>query len=521
MLSKRVETALLVSVGAILALARLPGLRYIENTLWAEDGSLFFAEAAALGVKSFLSSYAGYLTLYPRLVSLVSLQISITWTPYLYFCGWLLACSVLIHVIVKRAQGFGAGALACAGILAAIILQPNYGDVFYNITNAQWLLASAMCIWALGAPDDEKVRWWEIAGFAICALTGPILVFLIPAMVLRAVLVRDMRCRASVYVVLFTCAAIQLYFVYHSNRIQSIPLDRNLGHWLEAARTFLAFGVDQQAHILAGCAVAFWLLLVVAFLGVARRPGDRFQALALFGTGLLIFLAGLLAKRDNPLVLNPLFDGSRYYFPAYSLIFFSACAATREARYLRGAVFVLLVVIAGGTFKKVGNPDLHWHAYATFATRMSGISIPVNPQNPEYPSWHLAVPDRYLTGQRPQTHDAEMTGWYDVASRIDMRFVPLTAYPYLTFAIPESCRHRRHLALDVDISRDDAGIAKFFWRGSAMDFKEDFMNRRYFNAGRARMFFAVENDMDVVELRLDPLTANPFEIHAAHIYCED
>ena len=519
------STLSLLFFGVILALLRIPDLGYIQNSLWAEDGSLFFREAVSNGFSSLFSPYAGYLHLYPRIVALISSYISISLTPYLYFMAWVASCMFAIYVILRQAKRFNRGLLSSMLLISAVLLQPNSGDVFYTITNSQWLISAAMIIWACSS-CVERVTLIEWCGLLICALTGPFVILLVPAMLLRVLVLKDFRTRKAVYVTIFLCAAIQMLCVSFSGRIQSAPLDQSLEHWLQAFYVFFSFGEITRSVVFSIAAAVFWVLYILSLFGLykAGRIELLLKSFTILLTAGIVFAAGLATKRYDPLVLHPLMDGSRYYFPAYTMIFFAAFISASEKKTLRVVMLALVTAIGINSFSKIDRPSLQWNAYSKFATRIPGVSIPLNPQIPKYPGWSLAVPNNKLNTNIPlKAYEARVVGSYNLEQAgiwVEKELIPTNEYPSLIIGIPSQCFDKKRIALDIELTREISGWVKIFWRGNE-EFSEQKMNRRFHNAGNVRVFFAV-NNTGIRELRLDPQNSDrAFTINSAKIYCEN
>ncbi len=519
------STLSLLFFGVILALLRIPDLGYIQNSLWAEDGSLFFRDAVSVGLSSLFSPYAGYLHLYPRIVALISSYISISLTPYLYFLAWIVSCMFTIYIILRQAKEFNGGFISSMLLISAVILQPNSGDVFFTITNSQWLISAAMIIWACSS-RVERVTLIEWCGLLICALTGPFIILLVPAMLLRVLVLKDFRTRKAVYITVFLCAAIQMLCVCFSGRIQSAPLDRSLEHWLQAIYVFFSFGEITRSVVFSITAAFFWLLYIMSLFGLykAGRTELLLKSFTIFLTAGIVFAAGLATKRYDPLVLHPLLDGSRYYFPAYALIFFAAFISASEEKILRIAMLALVSAIGIHSFSKIDRPSLQWNAYSKFATRIPGVSIPLSPQIPKYPGWSFAVPDNKLDTNNPlKAYKANVIGSYNLEQAgiwLEKDLIPINEYPSMIIGIPSQCLDKKRIALDMVLTRQASGWVKIFWRGNE-EFSEQKMNRRFHDAGKVRVFFAI-NNTGIKEIRLDPQNSSKvFTINSAKIYCEN
>jgi len=58
--------------------------------LWAEDGNVFVNGALSMGWESIFNPYAGYIHLYPRLISFFAVQLDLRFLPIVFFSslGW-------------------------------------------------------------------------------------------------------------------------------------------------------------------------------------------------------------------------------------------------------------------------------------------------------------------------------------------------------------------------------------------------------------------------------------------------
>ena len=93
----------------------------------------------------------------------------------------------------------GLGVVWVSLAVAFIALQPHDGEVFFSITNSQWVLGLALALY-IGLPEPDP-GWVEVGALAIACVTGPFAVMLLPILLLQAALRRDFHSRWKTYLV--------------------------------------------------------------------------------------------------------------------------------------------------------------------------------------------------------------------------------------------------------------------------------------------------------------------------------
>lgn len=113
---------------------------FINPQFWAEDGVIFF-QNAHLGFHAFITPYAGYLHVIPRLCAYLSykLDVDLLYLPTFY-AVFSLICTLLIFFLVLNNR-LCLSRPAKLAMALSIILIPHSGEVFLNITNLHWILA--------------------------------------------------------------------------------------------------------------------------------------------------------------------------------------------------------------------------------------------------------------------------------------------------------------------------------------------------------------------------------------------
>jgi hypothetical protein len=272
---------LIITAGALFAAFKLNDLG-IDQTLWAEDGTIFVNQARCLGISSLWVTYAGYFHLYPRLVAWFSSLFDLEFTPLIFLLGWFVAYVSLIYVAVSRTLYYKFNVVE-AGILVILMLaQPHSGEVFFTLTNAQWFMGAALAIYLL-IPVKNKVSIYEEMIILIAALTGPFALLLTPIMLMQIVVYRDWKNRKHVYILVGLGAVLQLIAILISHRLSDGGLDKNISHWLIAFLTFMSFG--QTSVFLKAITMFFWVTLIYCFFLQRDRVMQHFdepQRLVLF-----------------------------------------------------------------------------------------------------------------------------------------------------------------------------------------------------------------------------------------------
>lgn len=492
-------TLFVFAIGLSLALLRMPGAEFIQNSLWAEDGRMFYRWAINRPLESFITPYASYLHLYPRVMAYIATWFDFSLMPYLYFMAWLLAASLTIYVIAKASLNKNNVAISAA-IVATIMLQPSSGEIFYSLTNSQWFICVAMCIWALNA-DKNIPSNTELFLFTIGALTGPFIIILMPALILRSFILKDLKKRWAVYLIAFICMAIQIGLVFFADRHSPGAISTDPSAWLKAALIFLTFGEYPRSAEMAYLAAAFWVAMVVSTLKSTLDKEQLFRVIAISGTGLLLFAAGLLATRNDPMSLHPLGGAARYYFPAYSLIIFAAFMATKDHHILRAIVLAIPFAIGVHSFSTIERPNLNWPAYAAFAKLIPGVHIPENPVDPSYPGWGFSMSERLINGANipPETQPTLVT--------------VNNGNP--TVSIPDSCKHS-YVGIDAEIEKSNAGWVQV----SVISDEGQESSKSYYNDGLTRFFFATQKT-DTRKITVMNLSGGSIALSKIKLYCID
>jgi len=165
-----------VLVGALLVVRR-PDV-FATPQFWHEDAVVFLTQQRANGfLEALLTPYAGYLHAYPRLIATAADALPLLWTPTLHLVGACLAWLVSALVVATSPVFVG----TARRILAAVVLVavPQGGEVFANLTNAQWPLAAALALLMVEPPGARRLTW-QAPFVVVAGLTGPFSLLIAP-----------------------------------------------------------------------------------------------------------------------------------------------------------------------------------------------------------------------------------------------------------------------------------------------------------------------------------------------------
>jgi hypothetical protein len=299
---------------------------------WAEDGQVWYRHAYEDGLRALVTPHSGYLQTTSRLVFGVSIYLPLAWVPlFANSIGLLVRGLVVAFLFSGRFSWAGLGPRLTLAIY--MLLMPGLAEVHANITNTQWYLAIYLMLVLVA--DDRTRLWWRVHDFAvlfIAGLSGPFIVFIVPAYMVRLASGHDRgrlgaRRRlgelfAPFPLMFFGLAAIQsvLVAITAGAARPSAPLGADiltLAH-IVVTRIFVGFMVYPNFATELHQADLLVALVFVIGLGIAGyvlwRGSWQVQAMLVFAVATFAFaLASPVISRTHE--QSPLFtiSGERYF----------------------------------------------------------------------------------------------------------------------------------------------------------------------------------------------------------------
>ena len=148
---------------------------------WAEDGTVFYADAYQAGIRSLFWPFAKYFILYLRLVGLVAQPFGLARAPLVLNAFAIVTQALPVWLLLSRRLSWVGGIperLFLAGLYLAL---PNSEEVMAIFPNSQWFLA-LLCFLVIVSAEMKEWAWrcFDLVIVGLCALTGPFVIVLAP-----------------------------------------------------------------------------------------------------------------------------------------------------------------------------------------------------------------------------------------------------------------------------------------------------------------------------------------------------
>jgi hypothetical protein len=390
---RRSRLARAAGLGLCLALLclRRPGA-VVQPQLWAEDGTVFFADAWLQGWPSLTEPYAGYLHTIQRLVALLACA-----------CGPALVPAVFVAAFVALAGWVAARALSerfpfrpRLAFALAVVLVPEVGEVLFSLANVQWVLAVGLLAVLLSEDARSRAgRAHDLAAAVLLGLTGPFSILFTPLFAWRACVRRS---RASVVLAAAVAATALVQLAYlaafmtaHDGPAQAPASDVHalavVGARLGGSLLLGLTGLGDAAGVVAGIATIGGLAWLALHSGPERR--ERLWC----GSALLVLLAATLWRCRSVLADLQLAEhAARYFFPLRVIAVWLVCTLLRERGTRRVVGALLLAAMLGtnlGHLRGRSPVDLRWSDYVARISAGEAMSIPIHPSG-----WSVVLPER-------------------------------------------------------------------------------------------------------------------------------
>jgi hypothetical protein len=336
-----------------------------QAELWGDDGWSWYPDAYNHGLASLLTPVGGYLNSLQRVGGLLGQLVPLRWVPTL-FVVFALGVQVLPPLFIASSRMGDVVPSAGYRLLMAFVylMMPYTIEAHANLTNAQWHLAAlAFLVLVARSPATRGARCFDLGVLAMCGLSGPFCLMLLPIAGLRLWHERsrdDFSKVAVLLAALFVQAA--MYFGGPAGARSAAPLGAGPRMLARIVATQVLLGAELgyrtisrlpdaafwQGNVLPVCICAAALVLAAVAL---LRGGWALRGLCLFA-GLV--LAAALAKPQVSqthaqwpfLAVPPI--GNRYFMmPMLAWIGVVFTLAADRNRALRGIGIVLLAIIVG------------------------------------------------------------------------------------------------------------------------------------------------------------------------------
>ena len=355
----------------------------LHAEFWAEDGGNWYPQAYEFGWRCLLRPWSGYLQTFSRVVALASQPFPLTWAPTLFALTALaVQVSPAVFLVSHRMDGPWPSRWGRILFAIAFLTLQNSGEVYVNLTNAQWYLAIlAFLVVASDLPKTSTGRIFDAAVLIMSGLSGPFCLFLLPVAAWAALRPGGRGRRERVLLVLGT-VVVQGTFIVLTAAAGRLPQDLGASIPLLARIVALqvAVGALMGEHTIgwltawtpwygqslpAGIALAWLVLTLVAlWRGTALLRQATLFAWAVFGAALWHPNISSSIPQWQGMIWPGL--GVRYYiFPMIAFLgalFTLASDRAPAAKAIGLALLLLLVVNIPLDWRpnQVWPPEGHW-----------------------------------------------------------------------------------------------------------------------------------------------------------------
>lgn len=175
-----------VLAAAVVGLLRQPGAGALD-TIWAEDGSVFLAQAAADGpVAALFTSYAGYFHVVPRLLAALAVAVPAeAAAPVLAVSAAL--CAALLALLVFVASAAHLPSLLSRVLVSAVVVVAPVAqdEVLNSIANFHWYGLYALFWVFLWTPRGRAGQVVAVAAVLLVASSDILVLAYLPLAVFR------------------------------------------------------------------------------------------------------------------------------------------------------------------------------------------------------------------------------------------------------------------------------------------------------------------------------------------------
>jgi len=384
-----------VMVAALIALRNPTPLLRAE--FWAEDASVFFADALNAGWHSLYTPVYGYHFLVSRLIAWVASMCPVVAAPYVYSWGAFAANTVAIGYFSRSTfRWLIPSDFVRAALCLLMVLAPGGGEVMMNLCNLMTPLTLLALLLLIESPGRLSWRRFAVLLF-LAASAGPILM-MSPLIAYLGWHTRDRRYFALIGAMLpiflanvagnhvtgvengllnyWTAALIPQALVDNfSLRLFVLPIVGTGG----ASALMAANSAVYWSASLAGATLLFWLWRRGRPSGAARLWHDEAATLLLVGYSCAVLtFAGIIVSRSYAVLQvvrqsgDPLWHVRYAYLPGVVALMIWTVALHRIAprgAFNAGLAYTLISVIAaheGVQWKNYPERrDIRWPVAAT------------------------------------------------------------------------------------------------------------------------------------------------------------
>jgi hypothetical protein len=357
----------------------------VTPQVWCEDGRII-SGFISNGWPDFLQPLNGYLVTVPKIITRISLAVSVYYYPMV---STVLAClfSSFIGLAVAFSPTRLKGRVFCA---FALFLVPSDTEVFGLPLYTLWWAPILLLLLALW--DERRPCLALRLGFvAAGGLSSPFILVVMPVLILRAFWYRRLFAEKAVAVAAAIVCAVQANFILRGAHV-ALPTISSLATYVVPRFCgWFLFGNFTEANAVLWPAGFLVIAVIASFWIEGRRSCTAW---------ILVFLyCGALASsvlRVDPAAAHPVRGGPRYFFFPFVLTFWIfielyQAAKGRGLRAVLGGAIGVAILNAVPVWSR-GHDDLRWADHLASARLFPDYDIPIESDGHRSHAWSIQEP---------------------------------------------------------------------------------------------------------------------------------
>ncbi len=336
---------------------------FINQILFSEDGNVFFNQSQEFGMQALFIPYAGYSHLILRLMACFASFFPVQIIPYIYLLSVIFVQFFIVLFTYKifKLENYNYGLI----IALFPLLIPVGCEIYFSLTNLQWLLALLFVI-CISSSWLTLNSCMLALNLFLLSLTGPFSILLLPVVIVRMFLYKDLKKKLGIYALYFTGTLIQLFILFMSERTQSI-YDK-----FQFAK-FISFFMLKLSSINFWDIILFIIFCLALFKAV-KNFKEYFTLFSLLYLGIAVIFSSLfILSADIP---------SRYMYLFLASVYLMSVVVLKNDKI--SAFIILLLIIR---FSHCRYENIYWNEFTKFSQLQKEVFVPILPP----PNWYAKL----------------------------------------------------------------------------------------------------------------------------------
>jgi len=375
----------------------------LNPQFWAEDGTVFFADAYNEGIIiPFLSQHGGYLDTFPRLVAAFSQFFPLSWAPLLFnLFGLTVKALPAVFILSSRLHELIPDFKARLLLAFLYLSLPNSWEVNTGPLHGKIYLSLLAFMILCSSTDNRLMSFIFDAGIVLLSgLSGPFCFILAPVSALLCFFRRNRR-SFEFSAILCICALVQgiVFFSSAASRpLRTLGASPSLFFKILGEQVFLGALIGQTGlQKLTGFPGLFNMIIIIsaaagaaAYIYAFLKAPLELRLFVLYA--FLLFCAALSSPLVNktgpqwPLLLLPGVGGRYWFIPILAftsiLVWSLRRASSRLSKVLAASAFAIMMTGIIADWRQPAFKDLNFSEYVfRFESAPIGTltTMPINP----------------------------------------------------------------------------------------------------------------------------------------------